>query len=82
MTARELLKTDINNISNQEFGIILIRLIAGFEKSIEDGRESTAAEIKELRNCHDELRNAISEMQNKLVAVTARMEEAERRLSE
>ena len=50
MTARELLKTDINNITKQAFRIIVIRLIAGLEKSIEDNRESLTAEIKELRN--------------------------------
>ena len=50
MTPRELLKTDINNISDQEFRIIVIRLIAGFEKSIEDRRESIAKKIKELSN--------------------------------
>ena len=33
ITARELLKTDINNISEQEFRVI--RLLAGLEKSIE-----------------------------------------------
>ena len=48
MTAKELLKTDIHNISDQEFRIKVIRLIAGLEKSIEESRESTAAEIKEL----------------------------------
>ena len=32
MTAREFLKTDINNISEQEFRITVIRLISGTEK--------------------------------------------------
>ena len=32
-------------------------------------------EIKDLRNSHSELRNAINEMLNKLDTVTARMEE-------
>ena len=59
MTAKELLKTDINNITEQEFRIIAIRLIAGLEKSIEDSRESIATEIKELKNSHEELKNAI-----------------------
>ena len=34
----------------QEFRIILIKLIAGLEKSIEDSREFFATEIKGLRN--------------------------------
>ena len=32
MTAKELIKTDINNITEQEFRIIVIRLIAVLEK--------------------------------------------------
>ena len=36
MTAKELIKTDINNITEQEFRITVIRLIAGLGKSIED----------------------------------------------
>ena len=56
MTAKELLKTDTNNITDQEFRIIVIRLITGLEKSIEDSRESIATEIKGLNNSHDELK--------------------------
>ena len=62
MTARGLLKTDINNISEQEFRTVVLRLIAGLEKSIEYSRESIAAEVKDLRNSHDELRNDVNEM--------------------
>ena len=40
MTAKELLKTAINNISDQEFRIIVLRLITGLEKRREDSRES------------------------------------------
>ena len=57
MIVRELLKTDINNISEEEFRITVIRLIAGLEKRLQDRRKSIAAEIKDLRNSHDELRN-------------------------
>ena len=44
MTARELLKADIN-ISDQELRIIVIRLIAGLEKTIE---------VAELYCCKDQ----------------------------
>ena len=60
MTARELLKRDINNISEQEFRKVVIRLTAGLENNIEDSRESIAAEIKDLRNSHNQLRNAVN----------------------
>ena len=48
-----------------------------FEKSIQDSRESIATEIKGLRNSHEELKNAINEVQNKMEATTAQTEEAE-----
>ena len=82
MTAKELLKTVMNNTTRQEFRITVIRLITGLEKIREDSRESIATEIKELKNSHDELRNVVNEAQNKLEAVTARIEEAEGRIGE
>ena len=33
MTAKELIKTDINNITEQEFRIIVTRFITGLEKA-------------------------------------------------
>ena len=48
-TANELIKKDINDITKQEFRIIVIKLIAGLENSIEDSRESIATEIKGLK---------------------------------
>ena len=35
-TANELIKNDLSNITEQEFRIIVIKLITGLEKSIED----------------------------------------------
>ena len=67
MTAKELIKTNKSNITEEECRIIVIRLIAGPEKGMEDRRESIAAEIKELKNSHDELKNAVNEVQNKLI---------------
>ena len=45
-----MIKKDLNTIMEQEFRIIVIKLITGLEKSIEDSRESIATEIKGLRN--------------------------------
>ena len=49
-TANELIKKDLSNVTENEFKIIVIKSIAGLEKSIQDSRESTATEIKGLRN--------------------------------
>ena len=59
-----MIKNDLSNITEQEFRIIVIKLIAGLEKSIEDSRVSISTEIKGLRNSHEELKNAINEVQN------------------
>ena len=49
------------------------------KKNIGDTRETLAAEIKDLRTSQDEIRNVITEMQNKLDMVTVRVERAEER---
>ena len=54
--SNELIKNDLSNITEHEFRIIVIKLIAGLEKSTEDSRESIATEVKGLRNSHEELK--------------------------
>ena len=46
MTANELIKKNLSNVTENEFKIIVIKLITGLEKSIEDSRESITTEIK------------------------------------
>ena len=53
-TANKLTKNDLNNITESEFRIIVIKLITGLENSIKDSRESIATEIKGLRNSQEE----------------------------
>ena len=55
-TANELIKNDLNNVTESEFKIIVIKLIAGLEESIEDSRESITTEIKGLRNSQEEIK--------------------------
>ena len=50
VTANELIKNDLSNVTENEFKIIVIKLITGLEKRIEDSRESIDTEIKGLRN--------------------------------
>ena len=67
-TTNKLIKNDLSNITEREFKIIVIKLISGLEKSIEDSRESIATEIEGLRNSQEELKNAINEVQDKMEA--------------
>ena len=55
-TANELIKNDLSNVTENEFKIIVIKLIAGPEKSIEDSRESITTEIKGLTNSQEGLK--------------------------
>ncbi|KAF0881758.1 LORF1 protein, partial [Crocuta crocuta] len=82
MTARELLKIDISNITEQEFRTIIIKLMTWIEKSMEDIRETMATNNMELKYSYGELKNGINEIHNKLEASNERIEEAERRISD
>jgi len=53
---------DISNRSELELKTI-IKIRAGFEKSMEDNRESLTVEIKELKYNQAKIKNAITEMQ-------------------
>ena len=57
-----MLKTDISNISEQEFKTIVTRLLAGLEESIEDTRETLAEEIKDLKTSQAKIKNAVTEI--------------------
>ncbi|KAF0886881.1 LORF1 protein, partial [Crocuta crocuta] len=82
MTSKELFKTDMSNITEQEFRTTVIKLIAGLEKGIEDIRETIATKTMELKNSCDEFKNAINEVHNKMEVSKTRIEEAERRIGE
>jgi len=49
-TARDLINTDISNMSDLEFRIMILNILAGLEKSMEDIKETLSGEIKELKS--------------------------------
>ena len=65
-------------MSKLEFRIMIIRIPAGFENSI----ESLSVEIKEVKANQDEIQNAITKMQSWMGAMTARMDKAEQWISD
>ena len=77
--ATDLINVDISKMSELEFKIMIIKLLAGHEKSIKDTREVLSAEIKSNQA---KIKNALTEMQCKLDALTARVNEAEERVSD
>ena len=55
-TANKLIKNNLGNITEDEFKIIVIKLIAGLDTRIEDSRESIGREIEGLRNSQEEVK--------------------------
>ena len=47
ITARDLLQTDMSNISEQEFRTTVIRILARLERSTEDTKETLATDIRD-----------------------------------
>ena len=45
-TARDLSKTDINSIPDTEFKLMIIRILTGLEKRVEDMSETLNTEIR------------------------------------
>ena len=56
-------------IIKKQTNTLIIRILAGLEKSMKDTRESLSAEIKELKSSGAEIKNAITEMQSQMEAL-------------
>ena len=50
MTARDFINIQVSKMSELEFNTIIIKILAGLKKSIEDPRASLMAEMKELKS--------------------------------
>ena len=68
--ARDLINTDIGNMSDLEFRMMILKVLAGLEKGMEDIREilsgeikALSGEIKELKSNQVEIKKAINEVQ-------------------
>ena len=68
--ARELIKIDLSSMPEPEFKTMIIKIImimkilAGLDKSIEETREALNTEIKDLETSQARMKNVIIKMQN------------------
>ena len=62
-------------MSDPEFRITIIRILAGVQNRL----EPLSAEIKGVKNSQNEIKNTITELQSRMDAVAARMDKAEQR---
>ena len=72
--ARDLSKTDLTNITNRKFKAMIIRILTGFEKKVEDMSETLKTKI---RNNKAEIKGLINEIRNMVDGMSSRMEESE-----
>ena len=72
-TARDIINTDTSKMSEPEFRITIIRILAGAENTL----ESFSVEIKEVKSSQDEIKNVITELQSHMDVMAAQIDEAE-----
>ena len=73
-TARDLSEIDISNLTNREFKAMIIRILPGLERRVEDMSETHNTEIK---NNIAEIKGSINKIRNKLDGMNSRLEETE-----
>ena len=64
ITARELKETEINNMLDEEFEIIIIKVLIGLEKRMEDLGRTLNKEIENISNNESEMKKSIIEIKN------------------
>ena len=67
-TARDTSNTHTSKMSEPELRITIIRILAGVKNRL----ESLSAEIKEVKNSQNEIKNAVTELQSRMDAAVAR----------
>ena len=73
-TARDLSGTDISNVPERDFKVMIIKILTGLEKRVEDGSELLNPEI---RNNIAEIKGTVNKMRNRMNGMQSRLEEAE-----
>ena len=82
-SATELMDMDINKLSDMEFRVTMVKMMCRLEKSINENINENIESLRvEMRANLAEIKNSMSQMQSKLEALMARVNEAEERISE
>ena len=67
---------EIGKLPEQEFRIMIVKMIKNFENKMEKMQESINKDLEELKNKHAEA-NTITEIKNTLEGINSRISEAE-----
>ena len=68
---------EIGKLPEQEFRIMIVKMIKNLDNKMEKMQESINIDLKELKNKHTETNNTITEIKNTLEGISSRISEAE-----
>ena len=81
----QLNEEEIGNLTEKEFGVIIVKMIQDLvkrmEAQIEKVKEMLNKDLEELKNKKPEMNNTITEMKNTLQGINRRISEAEEQIS-
>lgn len=72
--ARDLSETDVSNMPDREFKVMIIKILTGFEKRVKAMNETFHAEV---RSNISEIKGLINKVRNTLEGINGRLEKAE-----
>ena len=81
-SATEIMEMDVTKLSKMEFTVTMVKRMSRLEKSINENVNENIESLKaEMRVNLAEIKNSMSQMQSKLKALTAKVNEAEKHIS-
>ena len=76
-TEIQINEEEIGNLPENEFRIMMVKMIKNLENKMEKMQESINKDLDELNNKHAETNNTITEIKNTLEGINCRISEAE-----
>ena len=76
-TEVQINEEEIGKLPEEEFIIMIVKMIRNFEKKMEKMQESINKDLEELKNRHTETDNTITEIKTTLEGINTRISESE-----
>ena len=76
-TEVQINEEEIGKLPEEEFIIMIVKMIRNFEKKMEKMQESINKDLEELKNRHTETNNTITEIKTTLEGINTRISESE-----
>ena len=76
-TEVQINEEEIGKLPENEFRIMIVKMITNLENRMEKMQESIDKDLEELKDKHTETNNTITEIKNTLEGISSRLSEAE-----